>query len=80
MQDRFLQQLKQQLLSWKIEGVSYEDIDKIAFLSQSLDDDEKEMKILTGYQKTGVLSINEVRVKAELGDAVEGGDEHKAIS
>lgn len=79
MQKRFLQQLKEQLKSWNIDWVSEKDIDEINFYEQNLKDWLEEMKILTGYQKTWVLSVNEVREKAELWDSVDWWDEHVVI-
>ena len=33
-----------------------------------------EMSVYTGYQKEGIVTINEVRQQARLGDSLEGGD------
>jgi len=76
LQNIFLLQLKKQLKAWKIEWINDNDIDDIKFNAVSLKDWLEEMNILTWYQKTWVLSINEVRKQAELWDPVEWWDEY----
>lgn len=49
---------------------------RVGIMFQRLDirDLEHEMRVLTEYYKNGILTVNEVRKKALLGDSFEGGD------
>ena len=88
LQDRFLIQLRKQLLSWYRsekgstcwEWITEENILKIAFSDINLKNPKEEMETLTWYQKNWVLSVNEVREIADLGSPIDWGDEYKLIN
>lgn len=88
LQNRILKQLKKQFLDWFEteknepcwEWITKEEIEAIEFEDINLTDPVKEMQTLTGYQKNGILSVNEVRSIARLGESIEWGDEYKIIS
>lgn len=88
LQDRFLIQLRKQLLSWYRsekgstcwEWITEENILKIAFSDINLKNPKEEMETLTWYQKNWVLSVNEVREIADLWSPIDWGDEYKLIN
>ncbi len=68
MQDSFVQDLRENLR--KEFGNA---VDSIEIISSDTQDEEKDMKIYTGYKKAGIMTANEVREKLGL-PTMEGGD------
>lgn len=88
LQDRLVSQLKKQFLKWFRDEkwnecwnwISEENILKISFLDINLKNPKDEMETLVWYLKNWVLSVNEVREKALLWEAIEDGDDYRIIS